>query len=109
MLALMIQGALSVCLWFLFKLQPWLAWLISASVVTFVTYGMDKLAAGRGWRRTPEWVLWVLILAGGVVGGWCGQCLFRHKTRKATFWMVLVLATLLDAGLLWYFRNQLAW
>jgi uncharacterized membrane protein YsdA (DUF1294 family) len=109
MFALLCQGALAGGLYFFLKFQPWFAWLISASIVTFVTYGIDKFAAGRGWRRTPEWAIWALILAGGVVGGWCGQCLFRHKTRKWTFWMVLVGATLLYAVALTYFRDYLSW
>lgn len=81
--------------------------MISATFVTFLTYGIDKLSAGKGWRRTPEWAIWLLIFAGGVVGGWCGQILFRHKTRKGAFWLVLILAGVLYGALFWYFRDQL--
>lgn len=109
MLAVIFEGALAAGLFFLLNIQPWLAWLVSASIVTFGTYGIDKLAAGRGWRRTPERAIWALILAGGVVGGWCGQLLFHHKTRKWRFWMVLIGATILHAGAFAYFRDHLAW
>lgn len=108
-MALVFQCLLAAGLWHFLNLQLWLAWLISATIVVFGTYGIDKLSAGRGWRRTPEWAIWLLILAGGVAGGWCGQILFRHKTRKASFWIVLILATCLYGVLLWINRGQLNW
>ncbi|MGQ4877226.1 DUF1294 domain-containing protein [Billgrantia sp. LNSP4103-1] len=65
------------------------------SVITFAMYGIDKAAAGKGKRRTPE----ATLLLAGLIGGWPGalvaQRLFRHKTRKqpfqAIFWCAVVL------------------
>jgi uncharacterized membrane protein YsdA (DUF1294 family) len=105
--ALVLQGLVAASMWFFLKVQLWLAWLVAASLMTFLTYGIDKFAAGRGWRRTPEWAIWIMILTGGVVGGWFGQLVFRHKTRKWTFWVVLFLATVLYSALLWVFRELL--
>lgn len=64
------------------------------SVITFAMYGIDKAAAGKGRRRTPE----ATLLFVGFIGGWPGalvaQRLFRHKTRKqpfqAMFWCGVV-------------------
>ncbi len=77
------------------------------SVITFAIYGVDKAAAGKGRRRTPE----ATLLFAGLLGGWPGalvaQQAFRHKTRKhpfqALFWCAVmancaVLAWLLHAS-----------
>jgi uncharacterized membrane protein YsdA (DUF1294 family) len=56
-----------------------------ASAVCFVSYAGDKLAARRGYQRTPERTLLLL----GLVGGWPGAVLaqqwLRHKTLKQPF------------------------
>lgn len=108
-LALILQGSLATVAWHQLKIHPWFAWLGASSVITFLYYGMDKWSAGRGWRRTPEVAIWMLILIGGVAGGWLGQIVFRHKTRKGSFWLVLVLAAFIHGTLLWVFRDQLDW
>lgn len=68
-------------------------WLISVSVVSLAAYGYDKAIAGSGLTRVPEKVLLGLALAGGTVGAALGMVLFRHKTRKRSFWgRLLVIA-----------------
>jgi uncharacterized membrane protein YsdA (DUF1294 family) len=64
------------------------------SIITLAFYGLDKAQSrSKGWR-VPENVLHVLALAGGFAGGWAGRAIFRHKTRKAIFTLVLTIATL---------------
>ena len=74
-------------------LDPVLAWLLAISLVTFLTYGYDKLIAGSGRTRVPERVLLALGFAGGTLGALAGMWLFRHKTAKASFrlkfWLVV--------------------
>ncbi len=74
--------------------DPVLAWLLVISLVTFLTYGYDKLIAGSGRTRVPERVLLALAFAGGTLGALAGMWLFRHKTAKASFrlkfWLVVV-------------------
>jgi uncharacterized membrane protein YsdA (DUF1294 family) len=73
--------------------DPVLAWLLVISLVTFLTYGYDKLIAGSGRMRVPERVLLALAFAGGTLGALVGMWLFRHKTAKASFrlkfWLVV--------------------
>jgi len=73
--------------------DPVLAWLLVISLVTFLTYGYDKLIAGSGRTRVPERVLLALAFAGGTLGALVGMWLFRHKTAKASFrlkfWLVV--------------------
>jgi uncharacterized membrane protein YsdA (DUF1294 family) len=58
------------------------------SAVLFMLYGLDKSAARRGARRTPEATLQVLALLGGWPGALVAQRVFRHKTRKRSFQVV---------------------
>jgi uncharacterized membrane protein YsdA (DUF1294 family) len=82
-----------------YELRPYLVWLATLSVVTFVWYGFDKGQSKRGGLRVPEIVLQLLTLAGGFPGGWLGMLVFQHKTRHSSFVIILVLSTLLHLGL----------
>lgn len=78
----------------------WLpAWLMGLGVVTFAVYGWDKQRAKSDGRRVPEAALHALSLGGGVLGGWAGRQVFRHKTRKPVFTVVLAVATVLWAAI----------
>jgi uncharacterized membrane protein YsdA (DUF1294 family) len=73
-----------------------LAWLVAINLVTFVAYAWDKSQSRRsGARRVRERTLWILCLAGGVVGAWVAFFLLRHKTRHQSFWLVQTAASLL--------------
>lgn len=74
------------------------SWLIGLGATTFAVYGWDKRRARSGGWRVPEAVLHTLALAGGVVGGWAGRLVFRHKTRKPAFTVVLTVATVIWVG-----------
>jgi uncharacterized membrane protein YsdA (DUF1294 family) len=77
-------------------------WLAVASCITFLLYGFDKTQSrGRGWR-VPEVVLHGLALAGGFFGGWAGRAVFRHKTQKGIVVFVLLVSTVLHAGLVYW-------
>ena len=58
---------------------------IVTSLVAYSAYKHDKEAAQVGARRTNEWTLITL----GLIGGWPGALVarhrFRHKTRKVVF------------------------
>jgi uncharacterized membrane protein YsdA (DUF1294 family) len=97
LLALAISAALWIHVEFL---DPLLAWLTAATVVTFFTYGFDKAAARSGWRRVPENVLLALAFAGGTAGALLGMRLFRHKTVKTSFRLKFLLIVLLQVALL---------
>lgn len=82
-------------------LNPLSRWLLAAGLTTLAYYGFDKARSKGNARRTPEWTLHGLALAGGVAGGWLGMFLFRHKTQKPVFRLVLLVATALWGWLLW--------
>jgi uncharacterized membrane protein YsdA (DUF1294 family) len=71
-----------------------------ASFITFIVYALDKSAAKRGARRTPEVTLHFLSLVGGWPGAVLAQGLFRHKTMKHPFRLVFWLTVAVNlAGL----------
>jgi uncharacterized membrane protein YsdA (DUF1294 family) len=87
--------AVFLVLWLVLHWSPLLAWVAGWTPVAFAAYGLDKRAAVRGGWRIPEAALHGLALIGGVVGAWAGRAVFRHKTRKPVFLVVLVLASIL--------------
>jgi uncharacterized membrane protein YsdA (DUF1294 family) len=73
-------------------------WLVIINLVAFILFRIDKGQAQRGGQRIPEVTLLVLMLAGGVLGGAAGMLMRpRHKSRKPTFWVILLLAVALHA------------
>lgn len=75
--------------------MPWILPFIAAlSLITFGVYYLDKRAALRGARRTPETTLHVLSILGGWPGALLAQRIIRHKSGKAgfqlMFWMTVI-------------------
>lgn len=60
-------------------------YMVIVNLITCILYGIDKLKAMAGWRRTPEKVLLGFALAGGSLGAFAGMQIFRHKTRHMKF------------------------
>ncbi len=65
------------------------------SAATLIVYVLDKRAARRGDRRTPEATLHLLELLGGWPGALVAQRLIRHKNAKVgyqvVFWLIVVI------------------
>ncbi len=53
------------------------------SLVTFAAFALDKRAAVKGLRRTPEATLHTLELFGGWPGALLAMSFVRHKNRKS--------------------------
>ncbi len=95
-LGLLILPTLGVSEIFIKQNEPWILGLyLSASVITFVLYWLDKKKAGNNSRRIPEARLHFFESLGGWVGALPAQQIFRHKTRKPSyqivFWLIVVL------------------
>lgn len=92
----------------MFTDAPWTLWLGSLyagmSLLTFMVYAYDKLAARAGRRRIPERDLLLLGFCFGWPGAWLGQQLLRHKSSKGSFlwryWISVGLHLML-LGLAW--------
>ena len=62
-----------------------LYYLIAINVITFLTYGIDKLKAKKGKWRIPESTLLLLAIIGGSIGAWLGIKVWHHKTLHKKF------------------------
>ena len=58
---------------------------LGASIVTFIIYAIDKLAAKNESRRISENSLHLLSLIGGWPGALVAQYTLRHKSKKQSF------------------------
>jgi uncharacterized membrane protein YsdA (DUF1294 family) len=87
-------------------------WLATASIVTFILYGLDKGSAETLQEeygiifRSPRDLMHILAIAGGFIGGWLGMFLFRHKinfrNRKNRWFIpILTISTLLHSVLIY--------
>jgi uncharacterized membrane protein YsdA (DUF1294 family) len=74
---------------------------------TFLLFGYDKSQAVVGAWRVPEWQLLTAALAGGWVRAKAGQLVFRHKTRKQPFGILLNLVPFVWVIALESFRRGL--
>lgn len=70
-----------------------LLYIAIVSAITFAFYGYDKAQARRHGSRIPEAMLLGLGAIGGSIGGFLGQRVFRHKTKKLSFlvpfWLIV--------------------
>lgn len=70
------------------------------NAVTFLMMAIDKLMAVRGRRRISEAALLTSAFAMGGAGSLLGSMIFRHKTRKLKFRILLPVALLFNLSLL---------
>ncbi len=81
-----------------------LGFYLVASLLTFITYALDKSAAKKGAWRTKESTLHLLSLAGGWPGALIAQQKLRHKSKKQSFRLVFWVTVLLNCGVfVWLF------
>ncbi|MCB9153767.1 MAG: DUF1294 domain-containing protein [Caldilineae bacterium] len=104
--AIVLGGGIFIALLLLVQLNWYIDWLVGWSISLFLLYGIDKAQAVRKGWRVPEIVLHVLALIGGFIGGWLGMFVFRHKTRKPLFKVVLAIATVIGIVLFYFFVLQ---
>lgn len=55
------------------------------NIFVFLLYGADKLCAVKNKRRVPEACLLLASAAAGGIGALSAMVMFRHKTKKTLF------------------------
>lgn len=70
--------------------------LITWNVMVFVMYALDKLYAKKDMRRIKESVLIFSAFLLGGVGAITSMLIFRHKTKKLKFIIVIPLCVILN-------------
>lgn len=66
-------------------------YLAAVNLAAFIMFGADKRRAERKMRRLPEGQLLMAALLGGSLGALLGMAVFRHKTRKPRFYVLVPL------------------
>lgn len=74
----------------------------AASGLAWLMYWVDKAAARRDARRTPENTLHLVGLCGGWPGALIAQQQFRHKTVKQPFQSVFWVTVALNLAAAWW-------
>lgn len=72
--------------------------LLFFNTLCFLLFALDKRKAQRGQRRIAEKTLHLATLPGAAPGAWLAIFLLHHKNRKAAFWRITLLLTLLQGA-----------
>ncbi|ALW85250.1 hypothetical protein AUC43_09165 [Hymenobacter sedentarius] len=83
-------------------MQILLSGLLMFNLLCFLLFAWDKRKAQRGQRRIAETTLHLATLPGAAPGAWAAMWLLHHKNRKAAFWSVTLLLTLLQGMVLYW-------
>jgi len=105
LVALVLALSGTLLLYTLFGLHWFLGWFLSASIVAFVLFGFDKQSARMGRLRVPELVLHGIAFAGGSFGALLGMRVFRHKTAKREFRIVMWFIVLVQCAITLYLHR----
>ena len=66
------------------------------NIAIFLIYGMDKFFAMKKCGRVPESVLILTAMMMGGIGAFFGMNLFRHKTRKLKFRILIPICAVIN-------------
>lgn len=84
------------------RIRLLLIWLGVTSALACLLFGWDKAMAKLRCRRVPETVLLSTAIFGGAAGALIGMLLFRHKTRKPPFPLIVPLSLAAHLSLVGY-------
>lgn len=70
----------------------------AVNVITFAAFGADKYFAEKHLWRVPEAMLIFFSAMGGGAGAAFAMALFRHKTKKPKFIVIVPLCVLAHVG-----------
>ena len=79
-----------------------LSCLLFFNLLCFLLFALDKRKAQRSQRRIPEKTLHLVTLPGAAPGAWAAIFLLHHKNRKAAFWSVTLVLTLLQGAAVYF-------
>lgn len=93
----------------LFILAPsFYLYLAALNTAVFIVCGIDKSLAGTAHSRVPEMLFYIAALLGGSPGLLAAMGIFRHKTRKAPFQVIVVFICILQIAVLKIFFEDIS-
>lgn len=87
-------------------MRYYLLFVICLSILAVLLMGFDKRNATQHRMRISEISFVYLAFLGGFPGILMGGILFHHKTKKRTFQLKIVFASLLHVALAYFLLNQ---
>ena len=72
------------------------------NLITFSVFGYDKQLAKNRKNRISERSLFLLMLFGGTIGGLLAMLIFRHKTKKSSFKLMVFGIIVIQLVLLYF-------
>ncbi len=78
-------------------------YLLTINIITFIIYAVDKYKAINKKRRISELTLFFLGFIGGAVGAMLSMFIFRHKTKKFSFYFLNIFFMIIWLISLWRF------
>ena len=94
-------GVITMVVEFLGQYRVMVLWfLLLINLLSFVVMGMDKRFAQKGRRRIAEATLLFFAACFGAAGIWAGMQVFRHKTLKAKFTVLVPLLLILQLAIM---------
>ena len=73
-----------------------LIYLVLINILSFILFGIDKYKAIKNKYRISENTLIGLSTIGGSIGSLLGMILFKHKTKKLKFKIIIPLLILIN-------------
>ncbi len=83
-------------------------YLIFITLITFLTFGMDKWLAKKERGRISENVLLMLTFMGGTFGAVMGMVFFKHKNAKKSFFLKICVVVAVQILLIFLLKEHLA-
>lgn len=103
LLIVMLLVSMLVSLYF-FNFDLVTTYLISINVTGFILLLYDKGIAGKGITRVPEKILHLVSFMGAWPSTTIGMLVFRHKVRKASFFVPHALIVIVEAlAIVWWY------
>ena len=82
-------------------------YLITITLLTFFSFGIDKWLAKKGRTRISELTLLLLTFIGGTIGSILGMAFFKHKNSKKSFFLKLSAVIALQLILIFLAKEHL--
>lgn len=94
---------------YMYQNSLWLILLytIIVNVITMKVYSDDKKASIRGHERTPEACFIFCNILGGWIGAIFAQQWFRHKTRKLSFQLSVIMSIMINMYIVYVKRDSI--
>ena len=81
--------------------------ILSLTLITFLTFGLDKWLAKNNKRRIAENTLLFITFFGGTFGAVLGMVFFKHKNAKKSFFLKICVVVAVQILLIFLFKEYL--